>query len=112
MKSINEVEFEDVINQDKLSLVCFGASFCGKCRMAQTKIPTYEEALKQQNIDCTIYKIDADECKATFKKYGVEHMPVFILFKKGKNIGTRSALGTPDGIVDFVKVSVKQEENK
>ena len=110
MNSIKEVEFNDVINQDKLSLVCFGASFCGKCKLAQQKIPTYEEALKQQNIDCTIYKVDADECKDTFKKYGVEHMPIFILFKNGKNIGTRSALGTPDGIVDFVKVSIKQEE--
>lgn len=110
MNSIKEVEFNDVINQDKLSLVCFGASWCGKCRLAQQKIPTYEEALKQQNIDCAIYKVDAEECKDTFKKYGVEHMPIFILFKNGKNIGTRSALGTPDGIVDFVKVSIKQEE--
>lgn len=109
MKSIKEVEFEDVINQDKLSLVCFGANFCGKCKLAQKKIPDYEEVLKNQNIDCTIYKIDADECKNTFEKYSVEHMPIFILFKKGEELGRRSALGTPDGILDFVKNFVKND---
>ena len=102
MTKLTKEEFDAKINEDKWNLILFGATWCGKCSMAKQKIPAYEEALKDAKLDCTIYNIDADECKDIFEKYGVKHMPVFILFKKGVNTGHRSALGTPDGIVDFV----------
>lgn len=102
MTKLTKEEFDAKINENKWSLILFGATWCGKCSMAKQKIPAYEEALKDAKLDCTIYNIDADECKDTFEKYGVKHMPVFILFKDGVNAGQRSALGTPDGIVQFV----------
>ena len=100
MKKINSEEFNNIIEEDKLNLVCFGATWCGKCKMAEQKFPAYESAL---NGLAKIYKIDADESKEVFEKYGVEHMPILILFKSGNELGRRSALGTPDGILDFVK---------
>lgn len=103
-KISNETEFKEVINKDELSLVAFGSLSCGKCMMAKTKYPSYEEALGDL---AKLYYVNAEDCADLFKQYGVDHMPVFILFKKGQNIGTRSALGTPDGIVDFVKVNNK-----
>lgn len=102
MIKLSEQEFNEKIKEDRWSLVLFGATWCGKCGMAKQKVPAYEEAIAKENLDCTIYNIDADECKDTFEKYGVKHMPVFILFKSGVNAGQRSALGTPDGIVQFV----------
>lgn len=104
-KKLNEKEFGEVIKQDRPSLVSFGSLSCGKCMMAKSKFPLYEEALGDL---ATIYNVDAEECPNLFKEFGVSHMPVFILFKNGKNIGTRSAVGTPEGIADFVKVSLKE----
>ena len=104
MKKINSEEFNSDIKEDKLNLVCFGATWCGKCKMAEQKFPAYEDAL---NNLANIYKIDADESKEIFEKHSVEHMPVFILFNKGEELGRRSALGTPDGILDFIKSFIK-----
>lgn len=104
VKKLNEQEFRDVIKLDKPSLICFGATWCGKCSMAKQKFASYEESL---NNIADIYQIDADECKSIFEEYKVEHMPVFILFKNGFNLGQRSALGTPEGIKDFVNNLLK-----
>ena len=104
MKKINSEEFNNVIKENKLNLICFGATWCGKCKMAEQKVPAYEQVL---NGSAKIYKIDADESKEIFERYKVEHMPILILFKNGNELDRRSALGTPDGILDFVKNHLK-----
>ena len=106
IKKLNKEQFNEVISQDKPSLICFGSISCGKCMMAKAKFPSYEEAVGDL---ANIYLVEAEDCKDLFDKYGVEHMPVFILFKNGKNIGTRSAIGLPENIVDFVKVNTKEK---
>ena len=103
MNLVNKDNFKDIINKDA-SLICFGASWCGKCQMAMNKFPDYEKAL---NGLVQIYKIDADESREIFDEYNVDHMPIFILFKNGKELARRSALATPDGLLDFVKTSLE-----
>ncbi len=103
-KKLSEKEFNETIKSNKPSLVCFGSLSCGKCMMAKSKFPQYEEALGDL---ATLYHVEAEDCENLFKQYGVVHMPVFILFKDGKNIGSRSAIGLPENIVDFVKVNIK-----
>jgi len=105
-KKLSEKEFNETIKSDKPSLVCFGSLSCGKCMMAKSKFPQYEEALGDL---ATLYHVEAEDCENLFKQFGIDHMPVFILFKDGKNIGSRSAIGLPENIVDFVKVNTKEK---
>lgn len=103
-KKLSEKEFDETIKSNKPSLVCFGSLSCGKCMMAKSKFPQYEEALGDL---AALYHVEAEDCENLFKQFGIDHMPVFILFKDGKNIGSRSAIGLPENIVDFVKVNIK-----
>ena len=103
-KKLSEKEFNETIKSNKPSLVCFGSLSCGKCMMAKSKFSQYEEALGDL---ATLYHVEAEDCENLFKQFGIDHMPVFILFKDGKNIGSRSAIGLPENIVDFVKVNIK-----
>ena len=105
IKTINEEEFKEVINKDVPALICFGAVWCGKCTMAKTKFGDYSRALGDKAI---IYNIDADECPNVFKEYNVEALPKFLLFKNGKHLGTRSAIATTAGVVDFVEGLTKE----
>lgn len=104
MKTLNETEFKEAISKDTPTLVCFGASWCGKCTLAKSKFGDFEKALGFE-----IYNVDADECPNVFKEYNIEAMPKFLLFKKGELLGVRSAIATTDGIVDFVESLTKEK---
>lgn len=104
MKTLTEKEFNEVIGRDTPALVCFGASWCGKCTLAKSKFGDFEKALGFE-----IYDIDADECKEIFEKYNITALPKFLLFKKGELLGVRSAIATTNGIVDFVESLTKRK---
>ena len=104
MKTLSEKEFNEVISKDTPALICFGASWCGKCTLAKSKFGDFERAL-----GLIIYDIDADECKEIFEKYNITALPKFLLFKKGELLGVRSAIATTDGVVDFVEGLTKEK---
>ena len=44
MKTLTEKEFNEAISRDVATLVCFGASWCGKCTLAKSKFNKNKKA--------------------------------------------------------------------
>lgn len=85
MKVINETNFEnEVLNEEKLTVVDFFAVWCGPCQMLTPVL----EKISNENDEFKIVKVDIDESVALAMKYGVEVVPTLIIFKGGNMVKT------------------------
>ncbi len=61
------------------ALIDFGATWCGPCKA----IAPFFNSLKEKYPSIKFFKLDIDENQEMARKYKVESIPCFILFKDG-----------------------------
>ncbi|AZI34854.1 thioredoxin [Caenibius tardaugens NBRC 16725] len=81
-KAVTDANFSDeVLNSDKPVLVDFWADWCGPCKMIA---PALEEISEELADKVTIAKVDIMENTDIASQFGVQSIPLLILFKDGK----------------------------
>lgn len=84
VKEITDETFEtEVLNEDKLTLVDFWATWCGPCRKLA---PLIDELSIEFNDKVKFVKIKADENLQTAQKYSISGVPCLLLFKNGEPV--------------------------
>lgn len=76
-------DFNNIINENKPTLVDFFATWCGPCRMQG---PILEDVKKRVGDRANIIKVDIDQNQTLAAQYNVRSVPTLIMFKNGEAV--------------------------
>ena len=93
-------EFNDLINQNKPTLVDFFATWCGPCKMQS---PILEQVKASVGDGANIIKIDIDKNEDLAMRYNVRSAPTLILFKNGEAVWRTVGLQQADLLIGKLK---------
>ena len=77
---VNQSNFEEIKNSEKVVLLDFYADWCGPCRMVA---PVIEEIANERD-DIVVGKVNVDEEDELAGKFGVFSIPTLVVMKDGK----------------------------
>jgi len=83
IQQITLANFKSLLATDKPVLVDFHTIWCSPCRKLAPIIDGIEDKFKDKAV---VMRIDVDKSKEVGKAYKIQGVPVFILFKNGKEI--------------------------
>ena len=99
MESINEENFDDIINGEDVTLVDFSATWCMPCRMLKPILERVEDKFD----DVYFYNLDIDESENISKRYRWISVPTLVCLRKKKKLDSMVGLNSFDDVVEFVK---------
>ena len=80
--TVTEQSFEEeVLKSDKPVIVDFWAEWCGPCHAVA---PVLDRIVEESNGDIKLVKVNIDEQPALSQRFGVQSIPMMILFKDGE----------------------------
>ena len=86
-KAVTDASFAaEVLQSDKPVLVDFWADWCGPCKMIA---PALEEISEELSDQVSIVKVDIMENTDVASQFGVQSIPLMILFKDGKPVAQK-----------------------
>jgi thioredoxin 1 len=86
-KQVTDASFAaDVLGSDRPVLVDFWADWCGPCKMIA---PALEEISEELGDKLKIVKVDIMENTDVSTQYGVQSIPLMILFKDGQPVAQK-----------------------
>lgn len=97
---VNSANFEaEVMQESKLTIVKFGATWCGPCK----KMDPIIDEIAKENPSVKVTHIDIDSETILPVKYGVMSVPTMLFFKGGKVMDTIVGLVPKAKVVSLIE---------
>ena len=93
------MNFNEIINQNKLVLVDFYADWCGPCKMLAPIIHEIKEELSDK---VYVIKLNVDNEEELSNKFNIYSIPTLVLIKDGKEIDRKVGYNTKQILVDWI----------
>ena len=98
-----KMTFQDMINQEKPTLVDFYADWCGPCKIMAPRLVELSGKLKGKS---TVIKIDVDRNPNIAEFYLIHAIPTLVLFKNGKPVWRQAGVVAVDQLEKVILENV------
>ena len=99
MDSVSELDFDEIIGGDTLTIIDFSATWCMPCRLLAPIL----EQVADEKTDVNFYNLDIDDNQEIAKRFRIFSVPTLMAFKSGKMIDSLVGLNSFDEIIEFVE---------
>lgn len=79
--NITEENFNQVLAENPVVMVDFGATWCGPCKALA---PVVEEIAAEYEGRAAICKVDVEECPTIAAQFRIRNVPTVLFFKNGE----------------------------
>ena len=97
--SVNEQNYQEVIESGKTVLLDFYADWCGPCR----RVSPLVERLSEEHPEYTVGKVNVDDEQELAVKFGVMSIPMLAVIKDGKLAAKNVGAIPYEAILDLVQ---------
>lgn len=101
IQQISLKDFNTLLNTNKLVLIDFHTVWCAPCRKMAPIVDKIETDYKDKAV---IMRIDVDKSKEVGKANNIEGVPVFILYKNGKEVWKHNGIIAEEEITKQIKL--------
>ncbi|MBP7460001.1 MAG: thioredoxin [Candidatus Delongbacteria bacterium] len=100
LPSINDTNFQEILNAQSAVVVDFSATWCGPCKKLA---PLFEEIATTYQSNARFMTCDVGESPDFARQYGIMSVPTIMIFKNGSPVETIVGLQSKERLTDSIK---------
>lgn len=82
MKELEQDNLQEIVAENSLVFVQYGAGWCGNCKIMKPKFKRFARDTEE----ASFYYVDAEKFPESRKLATVDNLPTFVAFKDGKAV--------------------------
>lgn len=103
MKVATNANFAELLQDDKLVIVDFWATWCGPCRMLSPILDEVEDEMKDK---ITVVKVNVDDVDEVTARYRIMSIPTLMFFRNGEVVDKTVGAMPKAALVDKIKANL------
>lgn len=103
MKVATNANFAELLQDDKLVIVDFWATWCGPCRMLSPILDEVEGEMKDK---ITVVKVNVDDVDEVTARYRIMSIPTLMFFRNGEVVDKTVGAMPKAALVDKIKANL------
>ena len=102
-KVATNTNFEELLQDGKLVIVDFWATWCGPCRMLSPLLDEVEEEMADK---ISVVKVNVDDADEIAMKYRIMNIPTLLFFKNGQLVDKTVGAMPKNVLVDKINANL------
>ncbi|MBQ9410283.1 MAG: thioredoxin [Bacteroidales bacterium] len=103
MKVATNTNFQELLQDTKLVIVDFWATWCGPCRMISPILDELEEEMKDQ---ITVVKVNVDDADEIAAQYRIMSIPTLLFVKNGEIVDKTVGAMPKPALLEKIKANL------
>ena len=102
-KVATNTNFDDLLQDGKLVIVDFWATWCGPCRMLSPLLDEVEEEMADK---ISVVKVNVDDADEIAMRYRIMNIPTLLFFKNGQLVDKTVGAMPKNVLVDKINANL------
>lgn len=103
MKVATNTNFNELLQDEKLVIVDFWATWCGPCRMLSPILDQVEEEMPDQ---ITVVKVNVDDADEIAAQYRIMSIPTLLFVKNGEIVDKTVGAMPKPALIERIKANL------